>query len=348
MNPRMLVTARDSRGYSQVELAELAGIPQGTLSKAENGLTELSEERLEAIARILRYPRHLFDWPDPIYQPQSSSFYHRKQQTLGQKILNKAHADVNLLRMRLSRLSEGVNIRPTFKMPAISSEDDGQTPEQIAQRVRHIWALPPGPVDNMVAVLEAAGSLVVRRDLGSPRISAISLRISGDRPLFVLNEGMPPDRERFSLAHETGHIVMHEFLPPEGEREADRFASEFLLPAREIRPHLSGIDLRKAAQLKSWWKTSMGALIRRARDLDVITEPRYKSLRVQMAQRGMNKVEPVELSREEPTVTSAIVRVHLEQHGYTESELANLVGLVVEEYRADFGQPTRGPLRVIR
>lgn len=348
MNPRMLVTARESRGYSQKELADLAGVPQGTLSKAENGLTELTEERLDAIARVLRYPRHVLDWPDPIYQPQSSGFYHRKQQTLPQKTLNKAHACVNLLRMRLSRLNEGVNITPSFKMPTISSEDDGQTPEEIAQRVRHIWALPPGPIDNMITVLESAGSLVVRHDLGSPRISAISLRISGDRPLFVLNEGMPPDRERFSLAHELGHIVMHEFLPPDGEREADRFATEFLMPARDIRPHLHNLDLRKAAQLKAWWKTSMSSLIRRARDLGVVPENRFKSLCVQMAQRGMNKVEPIDLPREEPTVINAIVRVHREQHGYSEHELADVVGLYVEEYRAEYGEPIKGPLRLIR
>ncbi|MBP2704377.1 helix-turn-helix domain-containing protein [Microbispora sp. RL4-1S] len=348
MNPRMLVTARESRGLSQKELAEMAGVPSGTLSKAENGLTDLTEDRLVAIARVLDYPRHMLDWPDPIYTPQSSGFYHRKQQSLPQKALNKAHASVNLLRIRLSRLSEGVTITPRFPMPALASDDDDQTPESIAQRVRHIWALPSGPVDNMIAVLEAAGAFVVRRDLGSPRISAISLRISGDRPLFVLNEGMPPDRERFSLAHELGHLVMHEFLPPQGEREADRFASEFLMPSDDIRPHLYGLDLRLAARLKPYWKTSMASIIRKANTLEVITPTRYKSLIVQMAQRGMNKVEPVDLPREEPTVIDAIVDVHRRSHGYTEQQLAHLSGLLEDEYRVEFATPTLGGLRVVR
>jgi Zn-dependent peptidase ImmA (M78 family) len=48
------------------------------------------------------------------------------------------------------------------------------------------------------------------------------------------------------------------------ENEADRFAAEFLMPAKEIGPQLARMSLRRAAQLKPNWKVSMASLIYRA------------------------------------------------------------------------------------
>lgn len=48
-------------------------------------------------------------------------------------------------------------------------------------------------------------------------------------PLFFVNVTIPADRVRFSLAHEIGHIVMHQLPTDDMEREADRFASFALI-----------------------------------------------------------------------------------------------------------------------
>ena len=119
MYPRMLTVARESRGLSQKELAAKAGIPPGTLSKAENGLTQLPEERVQAIADALGYPRDLLDWPDPIYGFGSSMYHHRKQQSLGQTTLRRVHGNVNLLIARLRRLTTGINITAPLKIPTL-------------------------------------------------------------------------------------------------------------------------------------------------------------------------------------------------------------------------------------
>ena len=68
-------------------------------------------------------------------------------------------------------------------------------------------------------------------------------------------------------------MVMHQMIPhPKMEDEADEFASEFLMPAADIASSLSRMDLRRAAQLKPYWKVSMGALIKRAHSLGKIEE----------------------------------------------------------------------------
>lgn len=347
MKPRMLQLLRESRGLSQSRLAAVSHIPQPTISKVENGLAELDQERAQAVANALEYPLEAFDWTDEVFGFGSAAFHHRKQQSLGSTTLTRIHAEVNLIRMRISRLLRGIDIGARFKFPSWDIDELG-SPEEIARAVRATWMLPMGPVENMIRALENAGALVVRTDLHSPKISAISITAPGSPQLFVLNVGLPADRERFTLAHELGHLVMHD-LPSDvvdAEREADAFASEFLMPAAEIRPQLRGIDLAKAAALKRHWRTAMSALIRRARDLGQIDDRRYTSLNVQISQRGWRKIEPNPFEHEQPTVLPRIIDLHHKTHGYGLDDLAATTGLRPDEYSEIFNDHPRG-LRAI-
>jgi Zn-dependent peptidase ImmA (M78 family) len=124
--------------------------------------------------------------------------------------------------------------------------------------------------------------------------------------------------------------------PDEAEREADAFASEFLMPAAEIRPQLNRLDLARAALLKRYWKVAMSAIIRRARDLGRIDDRRYQSLNVQISQRWWRKIEPVELEHEQPSLIPQILHLHHDEHGYDIDDLALLTGLTRNEYIARF------------
>jgi len=349
VKPRMLQLLRESRGLSQTALSKLSKVPQPTLSKVENGLGELDEERAQAVADALQYPLEAFEWSDEIFGFGSAAFHHRKQQSLGVTTLQRIHADVNLIRMRCARLMQGIEIEPRYRFPNFEVEEWG-TPKDVARAVRATWKLPMGPIGNMVQVLENAGALVVRADMYSQRISAISTSVPGSPPLFILNEGLSADRERFTLAHELGHLVMHDLpTPPEdAEREADAFASEFLMPAAEIGPQLSRIDLAKAANLKRHWKVAMSALIRRARDLGRIDERRYTSLNVQISQKGWRKIEPVQVEHEQPTLIPQIIKMHHDVHDYDVQVLARLTGLYDAEYSERFGDHATSPLRIVR
>jgi hypothetical protein len=90
------------------------------------------------------------------------------------------------------------------------------------------------------------------------------------------------------------------------------------------------------------------ALIRRAYDLGVISDTRYRSLCSQMGQRGFNRSEPMPVPREQPTIADTMVRIHLREHGYTRKELADIVGLYENEFTNEFAAPASGGLRLIR
>ena len=109
-------------------------------------------------------------------------------------------------------------------------------------------------------------------------------------PVFFVNESIPGDRERFTLCHELAHVVLHHKPAKDPEAEADRFASEFLMPANEIRAELSRLTIEKAADLKIRWKVSMQAIIRRARDLRAIDQDRYTNMMKRMSRIGLSEM----------------------------------------------------------
>jgi len=330
-NPSMVTLARESRGMTMSELAKQAGVTPSLISKIESDQREMSEETAKSVADSLGYPIDILRWKDPIYGFGSSSFYHRRQQSLPQKSLRKIQAFVNFQRIRAKRLADALDLDLPFTIPAMSVEDY-ESPEEIARALRAAWRIPLGPVSNLTEWIEAAGGFIVLHEFESAKINAISVWAPGESPFFVLNKLLPACNLRFSLAHELGHLVMHGVPEPGMEEEADRFAAEFLMPAAEIKSQLRGMNLRLAARLKPVWRTSMGALIRRARDLEVITDRQHTSLRVQISQNGWTKMEPVRISYDEPNLIPEIIRVHQRDHGYSKSDLADMVGLNLSEW----------------
>jgi Zn-dependent peptidase ImmA (M78 family) len=124
------------------------------------------------------------------------------------------------------------------------------------------------------------------------------------KPLIALVGGWPGDRQRFSLAHELGHLVLHQDLrrsPGTLDDEADLFASEFLLPSPamqdELRPPLT---LTRLAELKARWGVSVQVLARRAERLGVISLGQRKYIEKQLVSKGWIWNEPVEIPPEKP------------------------------------------------
>lgn len=116
---------------------------------------------------------------------------------------------------------------------------------------------------------------------------------------FLINAHAPADRFRFSLAHELGHVILHREpgVTATQERQADEFASEFLLPADTIRTELKQgrLTLPRLLELKHRWGVSMAALLRRASTLGVVSDWQYRNLMVELSAVGYRKQEPSDL-----------------------------------------------------
>jgi Zn-dependent peptidase ImmA (M78 family) len=336
VNPEMLVVARESRGLTQTALAEKIGVTQSKISKYELGMLDLAEPDLARIAKALGYPTEFFAVRAPLYG-LTGYFYYRKRASLSVAEQKAIEAEANILRFRVSRLLRGVELDSPYWFPQMNVEGFAGGPAEIARRVRAAWSLPSGPVKSVVEVIESAGGIVFERPFGTRQLDAVIQCPNGLPPLFFMNSSMTSgERQRFSLAHEIGHVVMRNFLSENPEAESDRFASEFLMPEREIARELDDLTIAKALRLKPYWKVSMQALIRRAYDLGKISARKYRGMFADLSARGYRVNEPLPLPTESPSLIPDIIEVHTKRMGLDERAMCKLLLSTDRDYRSQF------------
>ncbi|MFE0116847.1 helix-turn-helix domain-containing protein [[Kitasatospora] papulosa] len=342
--PEMLVLAREFRGMTQADVAAAmtatsagAGttVSQGYVSKAESGRLAVTGERLELYAAALSYPPDLLCLDPQVHGVGIGLIHHRKRASLPVGVLRRIHAQLALTRIQLNGLYRAASedsVRGDFPRVELS---DLVTPKDAARTVRKQWGMPAGPVPDVVRCVEAGGALVVLRELESDLLDAVSQWTSGQAPLLLVNGRAPGDRCRFSVAHELGHLVMHREpgSGPEQEKQADAFASEFLMPASDIRGELAGgVDIARLAGLKRRWRVSMSALLRRALALNAITDWQYRTVIIEMSALGYRTAEPVHVPLEEPCRVPLLVDRLLEERNLTTEQVASSAHLLPGDF----------------
>jgi Zn-dependent peptidase ImmA (M78 family)/transcriptional regulator with XRE-family HTH domain len=351
-NSGLLTLARESREVLQSDLSHVTNVPQTLISRFEAGITQPNEEQIAVIAKALQYPVDLFFQEDRIFGFNASVFFHRKRADMPAKTLRRIHAVLNLTRMRVDRMMLAASISPQMELMRMSVEEFG-SPENIARQVRALLHLPLGPVNNLTAAVEDVGIIIAMHRFGSTRTDAVSEWIPGHQPIILMNadDSIGGDRYRWTLAHELGHLIMHAFPSEKMEEEANRFASEFLMPASEIKHQLRNIRLPNLALLKGIWKVSMGALLERAKQLGTINSTQHRYMRVKFGSLHYNTREPAELDIpiERPTLLGELVNAHVKELRFDVEDLARLLNLLPEEC-ADLYAPefSRSGLRLIR
>lgn len=328
-NPRMLVVAREARCLGQAALAKHLGISQGALSKIEGGVSKPTTEVIEKLPETLNFPLEFFYQLGGVHGTGTEAFHqmYRRRQALPAKDFRRVEAQVNIVRMHIEKMLRAVDWHAGIEMPKWRIEDFDGSAEKTAAALRAAWNMPAGPIDNVTQLIEDAGGIVIMFDFGTKQVDATSFRYPGLPPLFFVNKGLTGDRMRFTLAHELGHMVLHSVPVQSMETEADQFAAEFLMPARDISQSLNRFDLPRAALLKPTWKTSMGALLFRAKTLGKITDNQSRHLWIKMSAAGWRTREPVELDIpiEQPRFHQQLIELHLKTLGYSESEFARLL-----------------------
>jgi Zn-dependent peptidase ImmA (M78 family) len=163
---------------------------------------------------------------------------------------------------------------------------------------------PNRPIPHVLNALERAGALVLAVAPIVMHIEAFSAWAGTEspRPVLVAVMEKAGDRGRMSACHDLGHLV----LPARGdqkqaEREAFQFAAEFLMPADAMYEELAApVTLTKLADSKARWGVAIQALVRRAKDLNIITDRQYRYLSEQIGINGWRTNEPVFIPSEKP------------------------------------------------
>ena len=294
-NRNRLSFARRRRGLTKKQLAEKLEIEARSVSGFERGEFPPSNETLHKIAQILSFPPDFFSGEN-IEEPLVNSVSFRALSKMRASQRDAALAAGALAFM----LSDWVEDR--FDLPPPDIPDLRlQSPEAAAASLRTYWGIGERPIRNIVHLLEAKGVRVFSLSENCREVDAYSLW-RGERPFVFLNTYKSSEHGRFDGAHELGHLVLHRHGAPSGqkaEKEAQDFASAFLMPAASIRAEPAIIpSLRYLIKLKARWAVSLIALVFRLHQLGILSEWRSRSLYVEIQQRGYRTNEPNSVPRE--------------------------------------------------
>jgi len=352
VHPTMVTLARESRGHTQSSLAQAIGIEQGTLSKVENDQIAPSEDLIKRLAHFLDYPVEFF-YDEEAIKSLPPTFY-RKRISTSKKTVKSIAAQLNIIRMHVRKLLNSAEI-PDARFSRVDLRNIRGNVEQVAIDIRRQWNLPSGPIKNVTQLLENAGILIVHSDFGTDKVDGMSIYDATDAlpPMIFINPRMPGDRCRFTLCHEFGHILFHHHLPAlsydvDMEGQANRFASEFLMPTKDIKPFLTRPTLKHLASLKPHWKVAIQALLTKAYTLGFLSERQKRHLWMQMGALGYRVNEPFPVALEEPTLIREVIQFHLADLNYTDGQLAKVIRLNTGEFRKRYLGLKVPELRVVR
>lgn len=216
---------------------------------------------------------------------------------------------------------------PNLPRLSVDVEDESSTlPEEAARLLRKHWDISSGPVGHLVRLAENHGVVVVFSPTQTAAVDAYSFD-DGYRPTVVLNPAKEDYyRQRFDVAHEIGHLVMHVDAEPGSkvvENQAHRFAAELLLPEDEVRDLLPRkADWRVLATLKETYGVSLQALLYRSRALGVMSDVTYRNAVAYLSSKGWRRREPGEMPAvEQPSLYPKAVEI-LSSVGIDELSLA--------------------------
>lgn len=277
------------------DVAELTGESKQKIHKLENEQAYPDDGLVSLLSDVLKVRPDFFELDSTSGHPVPAEEIHFRSVKSRAKQADKEHdaAKVFILDQMLMWVGHELAL-PAYNIPEIPTKTDKDI-ELAANKCRHYWDLGNGPIDNIVRVLENAGVVVVNSDSRCDAIDGAA--IDNRHPKVLRNTPKFGYRSRFTDAHELGHLVMHKGMitgDRETERQANRFASAFLMPAEtfyQVFPRGYRLDWTKIEKLKKEWKVSKAAIFYRAKQIGAINDAQYKSAVIQMGNDGERKIE---------------------------------------------------------
>lgn len=294
---RRLAQARRMRALSLRRLAELVqgAVSYNALHKYEQGRMMPDSAVLIALADALQLDLDFFFRP---HEVELKEINFRKRTGLGVKeeaaIRERA---IDFLERRLEVESAlGVKERLATAITARAVRTAGDV-ERAARQLREDWQLGEDAIPSVTEMLEGRGLPVL--DVEAPRTFDGFSGWANGRPLIVVGRWLSDDlpRKRFTLLHELAHLLL-KFDEGVNRQESlcHRFAGAFLMPEaifrEEFGDHRRRVAIRELVDLKERYGMSIAAIMRRARDLELVTERDYQSFCVFSRMKGWQRDEP--------------------------------------------------------
>lgn len=337
INGKRLKMARIYRGLTTKDLAEKIGCQRQTISMYENNLqSNPSESIISKISKELNFPFRFF-YEKNISFPYSSVYF-RSLLTTTKKYREEVQLKLDFINIIYDFLKEYI-IFPKLDLPNFNQENLKRDPEKTANLLREYWNLGNRPIENIIYEVEKHGILVSSfstNNSSNNYVDALSKRIDNGAYMKYLiaysNNKTSAARIHFDIAHELGHICLHLWdidsdeleessYFKEKEREANKFASAFLLPRESFKKDVENTPLNISGyiELKNKWHVSIQAMLYRAFDLKVINIDEYQLMIRRLQKNKMRRNEPLDdiLLTRQPSLLKTAVLILLNENVFT-------------------------------
>jgi len=335
INPKQITFARVRRRLTKAQLAKELGVTSRSLQNYETGASAPDLELLARIAKLLKFPQQFFFIEEEMPEIREHAVSFRKLSKMTDAMKACAFA-AGAIAFKVNQWIEDRFSLPEADLPDLSD----LAPEEAAATLRRLWGLGNAPIPNMIHLLESKGIRVFSLVEETREVDAFCTWYEG-KPFMFLNTIKSAERSRFDAAHELGHLVrdthtMQHGLAhaPEMERQADAFASAFLMPKESVAANQPpAYTIKYLMKLKHYWGVSLAALAYRFNSLGLVSEWNYRSLCIEIAKSGYRTKEPEPMERETSQLLAKVLDI-LQSRKQGRREIAESLSLGVDEINA--------------
>lgn len=350
LEPTRIRLARERVALSRSALAASLGVCERELARAPENLSH-------ALASTLGCAEEFFRLPAASGIDTERIFFRAPRRTsTAQK---RAAAATGRTGVELYRL-----ITDTFALPSTMVPDlGGYLPADAAAQLRLDWELGCGALPDVLHLLESHGVRVLSLPAQLNAVQTFSFWEDGQAFIFLADA--PAAGQRYALAHELGHLVLHSALGDDAsqiaraEREADQFAAHLLMPTLSLQMRVSDLlQIPQLLGLEEHYGVPATVILTHARACSVLSEGAYLWLSQEMA------LEPVRYGNAESSRVFALVFPSLRlEHRASTARIAQKLGLTEQhvheltfgqafvlltgENRVDAGEVVRGHLHAL-
>lgn len=237
------------------------------------------------------------------------------------KKITRKKDEANVQATVLSRVERYLEIEDLIQSPTLEWDQprskadfvirDMKDVELAAERLRSHWNLGTHePIPCLAEFLEERGIKVFSLDLPKS-VSGLTCwvrRKTGSHvPVIVINAEDSGERQRFTLAHELGHIILNVAPNLDEEKVSHRFSGAFLMPASILRMEIGQnrhqLTTEELLFLKPFFGVSVQAMTYRCKDLEIINARTFQNLFKEFSDKGWRSPpyeEPHKIPKENP------------------------------------------------
>lgn len=310
-----LSNLRELNGFSRKDLANQLGITEQAIWQYEN---DSILPRIEVINQLRDFfnveTKYFFSTDYLANKVSEERIAYRAEDRESRKKTKLELTFLNYLDFYIDYFETGLIIPSStihmLRMDCIQLVNNSQLGKrELIQKIAEMARTKLALTDNqhLMYVLENSGIYIIEKNLGHS-IDAYSTMTTDGRPFIILGtEKKSAVRRNFDLAHELGHLLMHNNIDMEVltaaelreiEKEAHLFASIFLLPEKEFVNDYQALTRKSNPDyyldLKKKYLVSIAALEMRAYELGLLTYQENRYFWGQLSKKKYKLFEPLD------------------------------------------------------